>query len=69
MPVERSEVVTPKRLRMFCDCGEEMEFTGRTLMTFPPQYVHKCKSCGEEARLASQYPYISFESKEGQGDA
>lgn len=44
---------------MICDkCGRgEMRPTGETLMSNPPQYPHKCATCGNVENLLHPYPY------------
>ncbi len=45
-----------------CDvCGKEMEFTGETLLTYPPIYVYKCPICGAVSHMKSHYPLVEYE--------
>lgn len=48
------------RVELQCDeCGDKMESTGTALYTSPPQYPHKCKSCGCIRNIrAKEYPYM-----------
>ena len=40
-------------------CGQGyMRPTGIVLTSNPPQYPHKCQSCGHEQIYGMQYPYI-----------
>jgi hypothetical protein len=53
--------VQPIRVKLMCDCGCEMEYTGMMLSTVPLQYLHKCPKCGhQEAFVNKIYPYIDF---------
>lgn len=52
------------KVRCFCNCGGEMVFTGRTLMSIPPQYPHKCNQCEKEEIVSDIiYPEIRYKEK------
>jgi len=46
-----------------CDKCEDgtMSPTGIMLTSNPPQYPHKCKTCGAVANLQERYPKIVYE--------
>ena len=45
----------------FCDkCNGPLNFTGRTLLSNPEQYVHKCDNCGVEENLPYIFPRIEY---------
>lgn len=56
--------VTPINTVYVCDNGEcasvEVEFTGRILMSHPPQYVHQCPICKRQYNLTKKYPLIEY---------
>lgn len=60
MPKIVDEPVQAYRERLLCDCGHEMEFTGGTLLSSPPQYEHHCKGCGARATMKQKFPRIEF---------
>ena len=48
-----------------CDCGGIFEYTeGFTLATYPPQYPHKCNSCGKSETFNHIYPILEYEPVE-----
>ena len=51
---------------MICDCGGIMIFTGMTLTSNPPKYVHQCNKCGRNNNSFSIYPlrYFTYEGDE-----
>lgn len=58
--MEKEKEVKAYKVNYLCDyCGKEVEFTGFTAMSYPPQYEHKCK-CGEKYYLKKRYPSIEF---------
>lgn len=49
----------------YCDrCGEEMHFTGQTLLSSPPQHIHVCEKCGYTDTCPNVYPYLLYEQEE-----
>lgn len=51
--------------KLYCDeCGEEMEFTGMALATYPMQYPHKCPKCDNRMTMLDIYPKIRYEEIE-----
>ena len=51
--------------RLYCDkCGEEMEFTGMVLTSYPPRYPHSCPKCGHRETLKDKYPKVRYEQYE-----
>ena len=62
MPKEKRTEVKTFRVTLHCGCGGEMVPTGNQLLTWPPQYPHVCKRCGQLMNLREkQYPYIEHE--------
>ena len=55
--------VVPFYQKAYCDCGEELEFTGMTLTSNPPQYPHKCPKCKKEYKLKHVYPVLMWKEK------
>jgi len=47
MADERRVEVSQVRVDLICKCGGTLAFTGMTLTSNPPWYVHKCDKCGE----------------------
>lgn len=46
----------------FCEkCKKELVFTGKSLMSNPPKYEHKCPVCGRIENLNYTYPRIAYE--------
>ena len=62
--MEKLTEVSTYRVRMMCDkCeGGEMVSTGASLMSNPPQYIHRCNGCGYETSYlgGKNYPYIKY---------
>lgn len=55
------------RQRVYCILGEckgELVYDGVTLPSNPPQFVHKCKACGDMVRLRERYPRLYTEDME-----
>lgn len=49
--------------KLFCDkCKGEMLPTGVTLLSNPPQYMHKCGGCGHMETHRGAYPMQSFQT-------
>lgn len=58
----KSKEVKVYQDRLYCDeCGEEMEFTGMALATYPMQYPHICPKCGNRTTRNDIYPKIRHE--------
>lgn len=58
----KSKEVKVYQDRLYCDeCGEEMEFTGMALATYPMQYPHVCPKCGNRTTKDDIYPKIRYE--------
>ena len=57
MKIEKVEMITYK-VKAKCEKCEEgyMQFRGETLLSYPPQYKHKCNKCGYEACYREIYP-------------
>ena len=53
-----------KTIQVHYECpeckGSYMEFTGRTQLTSPPQYVYYCPKCDCQQSLSKKYPYIKY---------
>lgn len=59
--MEKEVEVKTVEVRQYCDkCGEEMRFTGETLLSNPPKYVHKCNKCGNSTWCSKSYPCIEY---------
>lgn len=59
--MEKEVEVKTVEVRQYCDkCGEEMKFTGETLLSNPPKYVHKCNKCGNSTWCSKSYPSIEY---------
>lgn len=45
-----------------CDkCGSGfMRYTGLSLSSHPPQFVHRCNKCGYEETYRESYPHIEY---------
>ena len=39
-----------------CECGGIFKPTNMCLMSYPPQYPHKCNKCGKEEIFSHTYP-------------
>ena len=49
-------------LKMICECGGEFRAGNEVLMSYPPQYPHKCTKCGEERTFSGKsYPRLIHE--------
>lgn len=48
-------------IKFMCDCGGEMFFTGKTLLSDPLLYQHQCDKCKMIEDLDIVYPYISVD--------
>ena len=64
MSGEQRFKINPYGVKYLCDCQNEMEFTGRSFMTNPPQYKHYCSICGKTENLKEQYPAVKWERVE-----
>lgn len=54
--------VTPVRVTMYCKVdGDPLEFTGRSHLTYPQMYVHKCPTCHDEVTFKKIYPTVEFD--------
>ena len=64
MKIEKVEMIAFK-VYAKCDKCEKgnMETTKETLLSYPPQYKHKCNRCGYEAYYREQYPRMIYEEK------
>lgn len=52
--------VVPRRQELMCACGSTMTFTGESLMTYPPKYVHECTSCKIRHGMSCQFPRVVY---------
>ena len=60
--MEKLYPVNTYLMRMSCDkCGGNMEFTGTTHPTNPPQFLHMCDKCKDTKLYSKQYPGITYE--------
>lgn len=57
----KSKEVKVYQDKLYCDeCGEEMEFTGMALATYPMQYPHNCPKCDNRTTMLDIYPKIRY---------
>ena len=49
------------RIKLYCECGGEIKFTGGMDTYEPITYVHRCEKCNEIEHLFKQYPYFEYE--------
>lgn len=63
MPSERRVPAQAYVVRLYCDCGTEMEPTGQVLTTDPPQYPHHCSSCNRRTVQGKPFPYVDYEEE------
>lgn len=54
------------RVKMFCDCGGEMEPKGFVLFSDPIEYRHECNKCGLYQTFKEQYPTIKYRAVESE---
>jgi hypothetical protein len=55
--------VAPIRVQWMCnkfECKGEMQLTGRTTMTWPSSYEHRCDACGQMGYNKTAYPTIEY---------
>ncbi len=58
--------VTVEEVQYLCDdCVVEMKSTGKTLLTHPPRWLHRCPACGKEKALLKLYPHHLYTPKRG----
>lgn len=59
-----TEIEVPMRavqVRLMCECGLEMTWTGARRPMSTPKYQHICDSgCGKEEWSVNQCPYIKY---------
>lgn len=49
--------IREKSVHVFCsNCDKEMIFTGNSLLSNPPQYIHCCIGCGRKYLSDFIYP-------------
>lgn len=59
---EKATKVETFRIEYICDeCGKDsMKWNGITLTSNPPQFPHRCPTCGaDKTFMAVHYPYIA----------
>jgi hypothetical protein len=60
MAYVKKEKVQPFRLCIECpECRNNMEFTGMSLPSNPPWFIHRCE-CGHSEKLKNRYPRIVY---------
>lgn len=57
--------VRPIEVVLQCDCGGIMQFTGKTLLSNPARYEHKCPACGYTTDMQERYPYLDYQRING----
>ena len=60
---EKRIPLVPIQIKKMCECGGEIEFTGKCLTSYPAKYEHACKSCGYVCYFEQSYPTIEYEVK------
>lgn len=59
--MEKKLEVNFYNVQLLCDiCEDIMSFTGVTLLSHPPKYVHYCKKCEIKVNKDKKYPYIEY---------
>ena len=61
MSEKRTEVKTYKCDYLCDDCNEPMKFTGKSYLTYPEQYEHKCPNEHRQTFIVI-YPRMSYDS-------
>jgi predicted SprT family Zn-dependent metalloprotease len=61
MPHEERREVRSFQVKFICDCGEEMQSTGRMRSTSPPTVEYLCPVCNTKALSPSGYPRTEYE--------
>ena len=60
----KKRYLVPFEERLFCDnCGSEMQFSGKILMTQPEKYEYLCPKCNKVFVSEEKYPNIKYEEK------
>ena len=62
MPYTIEKKVQPVILRLYCECGKEME-RSEALNSYPARYVYHCQ-CGEAFASEICYPTIEYKEVE-----
>lgn len=57
---ETKTIVTPFRIRRFCQCGAEFKFTHARTGSFT-KFYHSCTACGKETWFDQIYPVLRHE--------
>lgn len=66
MENEKIEFMQAVKVTKTCEkCGGDMIFGGIVLTTYPGQYPHNCKDCGNEQTYDRTYPSIQYRSAGG----
>ena len=63
MPYTIEKKVQPILIRLYCDCGREMNFEKKTFLCYPPKYVYNC-SCGKSHEDVIDYPKLEYKEVE-----
>lgn len=59
--MEKKSEVKCYKIELECEkCNKNMFFTGQTLLSHPPKYVHYCKNCEIKVNKDKKYPYIEY---------
>lgn len=65
MIMKRETEVKAFEVKQYCDnCGEELTFSGQTLLCNPPEYLHICNKCGKSFTFSKSYPHIEYKKFE-----
>ena len=63
MPYTIEKKVQPVVIKLYCNCGKEMERSDEVLSSFPVKYVYHC-SCGETHEDIIDYPKLEYKEVE-----
>jgi len=55
--------VVPYKQHAYCECGEELEYTNKTLTSNLQIYPHRCPKCNKEYNLNCAYPTLIWKEK------
>lgn len=67
---EKKVEMVPYEVRYLCDnCGTEMRYTGKALLSDPPRFTHECPKCPHLKDLVEVYPVIRWEEAEHAKDS
>lgn len=62
-PKEVTNPVDTFVTKLYCECGEEMEYTDKNFPTMPPRFVYQCKKCGRKEISSVRYPHLTYKER------